>query len=428
MIASATKREFLLRCAWRGSVVLSAPWLGACEPTPTTAPRAATGLDIDWHRQDLLQNQLEPWLKVLTQLPGGHFAADVDRRWKPVAKPSNDLTLQSRLVYTMIVGHAFTQDARMLEAAKSGADFLLEKFRDPVHGGFFTRVAANGEVVAAHKNSYAHAFALLALAHMARVTREPKYAVAALLGWRDVRRKLLDADGGLRAEAPRDFAANAGGRSQNPVMHMFEALLALARATQDPAALQGATELGNFVIGKLLQDQGARGACVPEFYDERWQPVVSREKGGYIDLGHQFEWSHLLSASEDLGLPAGFAAAGARILQYALQVGYDEIDGGAFNQAYADGSVNKEKYFWQQAECLHALLIAAQREGRPELWRRYEQTVALVKNEFIDKDNGTWRMATKRLCDSGRCGDVQPDPYHMVSMHLAALLPVPRKR
>ena len=339
-----------------------------------------------------------------------------------MAQPSNELTLQSRLVYAMIAGHEFTQDERYLVVAQRGAEFMLQKYRDPLHGGYFLRMTPTAEVIYPGKTTYAHAFTVLALSHMARVTGEPRFATAALLAWRDIRKYLRDVDGGFRPEAPRDFGPTPGsGRTQNPVMHLFEALLALVRATQSAEAVAGATEVGQFVITRLLQDQGPHGARIPEWYDEHWRPLATKELGGYVDLGHQFEWSHLLSGAADLGLPDAFQAVGARLMKYALHAGYDDIDGGAYNRLYSDGTTDKDKFFWQQAECLRALMVAAQREGRPELWRRYEQTVALVKAELVDKGNGGWKFGTKRTCDDGHCDNQQPDPYHMVSMHLTAL-------
>ena len=404
-----------------GAAAWFSPWLAGCEPAQDQSRRADASVDVAWHRQDLLQLQLEPWAAALGKLGGGHFATEFDRQWQPLAPPTNELTLQSRLVFAMVMGHEFTQDGRYLELARRGTDFLLQRFRDPLHGGFFNKVAANGDVIDPGKRTYGHAFVLLALSHMARVTREPAYAVAALQCWREIRRHFRDGEGGFRAEAQRDFAPNLLWRSQNPTMHLFEALLALVRATRDTSAMQGATELGNFVIGKLLQDQGEHGARIPEIFTEHWLPVVDKERGGHIDLGHQFEWSHLLSTPEGLGLPAAWPAAGQRLLQYALHAGYDNIDGGCYNRTFADGVFDRDKYFWQQAECLSALLVAARRDGRPELWRRYEQTLVMVKGQFIDPEFAGWRYTTKSLCDRGRCGNQRLDPYHMISMHLRAL-------
>lgn len=377
-------------------------------------------IDAEWHRRSLLDHHLARWLAA-APTPSGLFQGSFDRRWQPKENGPGDLTTQSRLVYAFLVGYEVAGDKRYLEAATRGADFLLERFRDPVHGGFFNRVAADGKVADDAKRSYGHAFALLALSHMYRVSREERFRLAALAAWRDIDRGLRDPLGGFYIQTRRDFSGGGGRRNQNPLMHMFEALLALCEATGDPEALKGAGAVGNFALYRLLQGMPDGSAAIPEWYDEHWQPLSSREKGGYTDLGHQFEWSHLFLKTPEVGLAGVFPDAAGRLLKYAIKVGYDEIEGGAFAKVYPDGTVDRSKYWWEQAECLRALLAAARADDRPELWRRYEQTLDLVRKDFVDPENGGWRFAEKRICEHGGCPDSQPDPYHMAGLHLAAI-------
>ncbi|CAG9931522.1 exported protein of unknown function [Candidatus Nitrotoga arctica] len=219
-------------------------------------------IDTKWHRQDL-ETHLSRWLAV-APTPSGLLLGSFDRQWRPVSTNESDLTTHSRLIFAMVMGYEITGDARYLEVAVRGTDFLLSNFRDPLNGGFFARVDTSGRVINAAKNTYGHAFALLALSHMARVTKEEKYRVAALNAWRDIDLHLSDSDGGFRPEAPRDFGPSNDLRTQNPVMHMFEALLALVDATGDPQALAGGTTCGAF-----RAVQTTRGAT-------RWQRLYPR--------------------------------------------------------------------------------------------------------------------------------------------------------
>lgn len=378
-------------------------------------------IDGEWHRRALIDGHLSKWLAV-APTSSGMFVTSFDRSWRPKATNGTYLTMQSRLVYAMASGYEVTQDRRYLEAATRGADFLLDRFRDPVHGGFFTSVAADGKVLSDAKQPYGHAFALFALAHVYRVSKVERFRVGALNAWRDIDLNLREPNGSLRGDTPRNFVAKAGAtRSQNALMHLFEALLALIDATGDAGALTGATSVGNFAVYRLLQGTADGGASIPEWYDDKWQPLATKEKGGYVDLGHQFEWSHMLLSSQTRGLPEIFSAASERVLRYALKFGYDEGAGGAFSSAFPDGTVSRNKNWWQQAECLRALITAAALYDRGELWQRYEQSLELVRKEFIDSEHGGWRNGPQRACASNGCADEQPDPYHMVGMHLAAM-------
>ncbi|MDN3919100.1 AGE family epimerase/isomerase [Roseateles violae] len=398
------------------ALLLSLP-LAGCDPKAKTAQT----IDAQWHRQALLDGHLSKWL-ALAPTPSGMFLTAFDRDWRP--RPNQaavELTLQARLVYAMAIGYELSRDRRYLEAATRGGDFLLEHFHDPVNGGFFHVVAADGKLVADIKRTYGQAFALYALSHLYRVTQDERYRKAALRSWQEIAAGLRAPNGGFVNEATRNFSPMTGARTQNPLMHLFEALLALHEATGDAAALAGAKQLGDFVVYKLLQGRPDGGAMIAEWYDASWVPLPTREAGGYVDLGHQFEWSHLLQTAARQGVSPLYGPVAERLLQYALQKGYDDVDGGAFNRADPDGErVVREKFAWQQAECLHAMIVGAQTTGRNDLLRRYEQTLALIRNELIDPRGG-WKGGALQTCQRISCGDEQLDPYHMTSMHRAAI-------
>ncbi|MBW8893720.1 MAG: AGE family epimerase/isomerase [Burkholderiales bacterium] len=368
-------------------------------------------IDTGWHRDDL-DALLLHWHSHALR-PDGSFQLAFDRAWKPRPQPELELTGQARLVYTFAAGHEFLPDAGYLAIARRGADVLLERFRDPVHGGFFHTVGADGQPRATIKRAYGHAFALLALSEVYRIGGSERHRAAALQAWREIEAGFFDPAGGLVNECGRDFKPMPGSRTQNPVMHMFEAVLALFGATGDEGAQVGARRLGDFAAYKLLQGRAEAeggGARIPEWYDEAWKPLPTKEAGGYIDLGHQFEWSHLLMTGAVVS-PV-YAQVAERVLSYALATGYDDIDGGCGQRAFPDGAkTDARKGWWQQAECLHALIVAAQESGRNDLWRRYEQTLGLIKDQLVDAEQGGWRAASALPCKSGGCEDTQPDPY-----------------
>lgn len=370
--------------------------------------------NVEWHRADL-KAQAERWLALAPQ-PSGLMQGEFERGWQPTRNGIGELTLHSRVVYTMLVGYEATRDRRYLEAARSGADFMLQHFRDPEFGGYFQRVDATGKPVSTNKNTYGHAFALLALAHAARVTGEAKYKEAALALWQDVRIKLRHPEGGLRMGAPRDFAPGDSRNSQNHLMHMFEALLALIDATGDQSVVRDARELGDFVLLKLMVGLPSGAAYIPEWYDKHWQAL--QDGDGYIDFGHQFEWSHLLRSAERRGLPPIYTDVADRLLKYAVASGYDEQEGGVFNRAYANGQVDRNKYWWPQAEAMRAFLALP---GRPDMVRRYHETQEFVDQQFLDREHGGWLLGPKKACASGNCSKLQPDPYHLVGLHWSAL-------
>jgi mannose-6-phosphate isomerase len=380
---------------------------------------SAAKIDAQWHREQLLEGLLSHWLAV-SPADNGYMMPTFARAWRPIPKPSTHLTLQTRNIYAFASGYEVSGDKRYLQAASQGADFLLSHYRDPVYGGFYAGVAPDGKAVSEAKETYGHAFALLALAQIYHVTKEARYRDAALDTWHVLRGKMRDRLGGFRRSAPRNFDMGETIKTQNPVMHLFEAMLALYEATGNEEALAGAKSVGDFVLHTLLKESGDGTAHIEEWYDENWRPLAD-DKGGYTDLGHQFEWAFLLSRASIQGFPEIYAKASQQVLDYAIKVGYDESNGGAFSRVSSTGNVDHGKGYWQQSECLRVLMHFMVARGKSNLRPRYEQTLQYVKDEWIDTGYGGWRMTPKSECTAAHCIDEQPDPYHMTAMHREAL-------
>ena len=388
----------------------------------TDGLKPASRIDVDWHRQDLVQGLLDRWQRV-APATSGFMRTAIDRRWEASAGRPAQLTYQGRLIYAFAIGFELTKEARYLDSAVRGTDFLLQRFRDPVHGGYFMVVAEDGAVVRDTKRTYDHTFALLALSHMARVTGEHRYREAALRCWQEIDTWMRKPSGGFWTELPRNFsqAGRAGANgNQNPIMHLFEALLALHEATQDAQVLAAAKGVADFVAYRLLVGMADGGACIPGWYDADWKPLATHEQGGYTDIGHQYEWIHMLNAAEQQGMVGVHGPIARRLMKFAVDKGYDEVDGGVFTTVYPDGAVTRDKNFWQQCEAMRAFLaVAGAGSGEIEAWRRYEQTLGFARGQFVDAVNGGWFA---KACRAGNCADAQVEPYHMVGMHRAALL------
>ena len=124
-------------------------------------------------------------------------------------------------------------------------------------------------------------------------------------------------------------------------------------------------------------------------------------------------------AAEQRGLSDVYLQSAQRLLKFAVGMGYDETEGGIYTKMFPDGTVEKAKYWWQQAEGARAFMTTATITGQKDMWRRYEQTIELIRDQFVDPINGGWYSRSRKQC--GGCPDDQPDPYHMISMHRAAL-------
>ncbi|MCC6730239.1 MAG: AGE family epimerase/isomerase [Chthonomonadales bacterium] len=351
---------------------------------PHDQERTATG----WFRAHLLDELLPRWLDAAVT-PEGLYLPRLDRQWRRTGGNHGTLVSQSRLLFNFACGYRASGDARYAEAAAGGASLLLEHFRDRRHGGFFWSCALDGAVRDDHKSTYGHAFALLALASAFGALGDRALVDAAAETWGVVRRRFAEAGGGWLAGARRDFGSFEDMRSQNPVMHLFEALLALAEHTGAREWLDEAGAVARFVTARLI---GEPGRPLPEVYSAAWEPLPA-DRGGRVDLGHQVEWAWLLSRAVELGLDASLLPWGEALLDWGLRVGIDPVQGGLNPTATPEGVVSaRTKGWWQQCEAARAMLHWEAVRGRGDVRPTFEATMRLVRERFLDSVHGGWYM------------------------------------
>ena len=395
--------------------------LAGCDHSAPTADanRSARTINGVAARESLIRQNLKPWFAVAA-VANGCFRQGFDRTWTHDEKAQLQLVTHSRLIYAFAVGFDVTGDTAYRDQVRTGAECLSNSFRDPEFGGWYGGLNADTTPNNTTKGAYSHAFAVFALSHAYRILKDDRYSHAALETWRLVRHRMSDPFGGILTWAPRNFEG-ASGNSQNHIMHWFEALLALYDATASPEILRDAQRIADFTLILLAQRANNGDFYIPEYYDDTWKPLPV-DKGGYVDLGHQFEWAFLLSSAVERGMGGDQGEKYTRdaegLLRFGLSYGLDKARGATATRARYDGKVSDARRgYWQQAEALRALAHFAKVRGRGDLWEGYEKTLRMIEEDFVDRDNGGWRGYHPVDCRENCGNEPQPDPYHMVSMY-----------
>jgi len=96
-----------------------------------------------------------------------------------------------------------------------------------------------------------------------------------------------------------------------------------------------------------------------------------------------------------LGFDESYYEAAQKVLEFAINTGYDETNGGSYKRVYSSGKIDKEKGYWQQSECLRVLMHFMVLRGKSSLRSRYEQTLQYVNDEWFDSRNGGWFNTAK---------------------------------
>jgi len=394
-----------------------APSLEADDRNMTTSGVEGT-FDFEWFRSHLIEEILPNWLKsVVTE--EGLFLPHLDRGWNRLGKDYGTLVSQSRLLYNFAQGYELTTEDGYLRAVESGARFLLANFRDEKYGGWYWSCRKDGEVLDSHKNSYGHAFVIFGLTHAFRVTGDEALKEAAVETWRLLNSRFRDEHGGLWLRMNREFKEMGETKSQNPLMHTFEALLALSEVEGLSRIREDAEAVADFVINRLRRSDG----ILPELFTRDWRELPA-EGGGRIDIGHAFEWAYLLSMAVEMGMRPDYLTHASRFLDYGLRIGYDPKDGGIYSPATPEGKIEKKrKGWWEQCEATRALMHFAVVRGRSDLWEPLEKTVGFIRRFYIDPEFGGWYRSIgdgDEERDENK-GDEWKVDYHVVGMCMEAI-------
>ncbi len=317
--------------------------------------------------------------------PDGLFDPYLDRQWRHHADGPRTLVSQCRLIYNFARAFERNGDQGYADLTHRGIDALVRYFRDPGGQGWAWACRADGGVQDDTHDAYGHAFVILALATAATVFHETRYRDLALQTWAFVQRRLRDQHGGLIWHVGRDGVVRDEARSQNPLMHSFEALLVLAPLDEGGTVRRDAGQIWQFLKERLLAP-----GCLPEWYGADWRPLGAGERS-VVEVGHAFEWAFLLSEAQALFPDDDLLEPGRRFLDFGMRHGYDAEEGGIFSQVDFDGRLRaRRKGWWEQCEAIRAMRRYVARHGAAEVAEPLDRSIGFARRHYVDEEFGGW--------------------------------------
>ena len=203
--------------------------------------------------------------------------------------------VQARQIYCFAKAAEIGWYPQGREIALKALEHLLTKAKSPDgKPGFVHRLAHDGSVLDARRDSYDHAFVLLALSTVYALDRDAQVRaeIDALCAYLDS--QLRSPHGGVLEGWPASMP-----RRQNPQMHLFEAMIAAFDATHDPVFQNRAGDFFALFLANLYDKQKK---VLGEYFEDDW----SRIEPVSVEPGHQAEWVWLLKGFERItGCPTG---------------------------------------------------------------------------------------------------------------------------
>ncbi len=269
-------------------------------------------------------------------------------------------------IYAAAAGYEATHDAKVLDLAKRGFQWLDTHAHDTANGGYYEALTRDGKPI-------------------------------------------LESPASNRSDA---IGTVYGRKSMNTHIHLLEAFTELHKVWPDPAVRRRLDEVFHIIRDKVYSEPGFLNL----FFAPDWKPVP-----GSDSFGHDIEAAYLLvEASTALGKPNDRKtwSASRNLVDHALKVGWDEGNGGFYDHGPVAGPADgMDKVWWTEAEGLNALLLMHEKYGKetPRYWKAFVKQWEFISKRQVDRQNRGWLSSVTRegsLIPNQPKSDQWKDPYH----------------
>ena len=386
------------------------------------SPDALSRLRDEAHHH--LTTELLPfWVARARDDAHGGFITHFDQHGHDTGEDEKSLIAQTRSVYTYASAHrAGYGGGHLADFARHGVDYLLDTMWDTEHGGFFWMTNRRGEVTNDQKIAYGQSFAIYALSEYTLATGDGRGLEFAEKTFDLLQKWAVDTrHGGYFEMFRRDWTLKGPGpeggdrKTLDVHMHLMEAFTTLYEASGNALHRRKLLEVISLLIEKIMHPEFGTG--IPQFwadwsvapqikFDVVWgwdrftEDGVKSAAQDNTSYGHNAEFAWLLLHALDLlGEPLdAYRDALRKPLDHAVAHGVDWEWGGVFVEGSHAGPVyDREKEFWQQAECLIGFLDGYRLFGEEKYLRAYEVVHRFVLDRMVNRPVGEWWPLTTRL-------------------------------
>lgn len=371
------------------------------------------------------ENVLLPfWMDNAPDPACGGFLSYFDRNGKPTGETDKPFLMQIRMLFAMSAAHRGGYgNGRCARLAADAAEFLIRRYWDHEHEGWYWLADRNGNPTLKDKVGYGHCFGIYAFSEYFLATGDPRGREYADRTYAAVCKHMADTrHGGFLELMGADWQPARPGiyggdrKSLDVHMHMMEALTAYYEMTQNSTHRRRLLEIIDLILTRMLRPDGT--GYIQFAMDFQPLPAIlfavswgrdARPADGVArplamtSPGHNVELAWLLlHAADILGVPRETHAELVRkIMDHCIRIGIDPQYGGVYADTPADApALVHEKQFWQQAEVLIGMLDAYAMFGEERYWTAFRNVHDFLFGKMINiPAGGEW---FERLDREGR--------------------------
>lgn len=384
-----------------------------------------------------LKNILSYWTKFAVDDVYGGFVGARDYQNKRIVNAPKGIILNTRILWSFAAAGNFYHDNRYLFYCERAFYYLLNQFKDSVHGGVYWELDAVGNATNKRKQTYAHAFAVYALSeyHLYSGNQQAKEWAIELFNLIETKTKDEVHSGYIEAFA-EDWSLIEDVRlsekdlnepkSMNTHLHVLEAYTTLYKIYHDEKVRDAIESLIELFYTKILNKSRL---SFDLFFDMNWQSASQ-----VTSYGHDIEavWL-LIEAAKAIQNNTWVSTANKCAVTIASQVlkeGYVKGFGLLNERNHLTEAVDDDRHWWPQAEAMVGFYFAYQISGEHyfldavfDLWEQ-------IKNVIIDHQMGEWFFRVKSdgkpVLEEDKIG-FWKCPYHNSRMCMAVMTMINEK-
>lgn len=326
----------------------------------------------------MIEHCLPLWSSEGWDHTAGGFIDRLDPDGRADTQAPRRVFVQARQIYcyAKAAQMGWYPDGRAI--ALKGLEHLLARAKAPDgKPGFVHTLNPDGSVRDPLRDSYDHAFVLLALASVHALDRDAQVRaeIDALCHFVDT--QLRSPHGGVHEGLPVSLP-----RRQNPHMHLFESMIAAFDATHDLVFQNRAGDFFALFLANLYDKQRQ---VLGEYFEEDFSKIEPVS----VEPGHQAEWTWLLKGFERItGCPT--VRYRGELLASALRY-RDAATGCLVDEGDANGNIRRHtRRLWPQTEIAKAWIAQAE-AGEPGAADEARAALARLERHYLSHPvTGGW--------------------------------------
>ncbi len=343
---------------------------------------------------NMRDNILPYWLNRMVDPAGGFYARRDGYNELDTNAPKGAI-LNARILWTFAAAYNECGTPDYLDAARRAYGYIRDHFIDRDHGGVFWSLNPDGTPLDTKKQYYAIAFTIYGLAEYYRATGESEAMQEAMELFRSIETHSRDRGrGGYLEAATRDWQPIAdmrlsekdsnASKTMNTHLHIIEGYTALLRVSNSEEVAEAVQNLLRIFLDRIYQPATGHLGL---FFDDNWNL-----EDNTFSYGHDIEASWLLLESARVLGDEELIAETMKITRILGERALDGLqpDGSLIYERHADGTLDTDRHWWVQAECIVGQMYLALFHGLPQYYGKAMRTWQYCRENLVDNDGGEW--------------------------------------